>query len=67
MDHNISFPKKIYGFEAIKFIARRYNTSPEKIVERFLIQTGEIHLPDNSSESFTLSPNEIALISDLRH
>lgn len=52
--------------DAIKYVATRYGTTPEKVLMHYFVQTGVI-TPSNSyqEDNYELMPNEIALFRDL--
>ena len=66
METKIIIPRGLCSEEAIAFVARRYATTPERVLRRYLVQEGIIS-PDNDAEpdDYTLAPNELALLRDL--
>lgn len=51
--------------EAIKYVAFRYGTTPEQVLEHYLVQTGIIKSSNKQEDDYNLTPNEIALFNDL--
>lgn len=52
--------------DAIRYVARRYATTPENVLRHYLVQTGIVKSdgcpPDGNYE---LAPNELTLFRDL--
>ncbi|MDE6287221.1 MAG: hypothetical protein K2M00_00370 [Muribaculaceae bacterium] len=66
MSTKATLPKDFCSLEAVRYVASRYGTTPEKILERFLVQTGAIDSDKAAVKTnYQLTPNEIALFSDL--
>ncbi|MDE5876281.1 MAG: hypothetical protein K2H47_02090 [Muribaculaceae bacterium] len=58
-------PKDIYDEEAVKFVARRYGTTPERVLKRYLLQVGLLKCDEaQNQDDYELAPNEIALFRD---
>ncbi|MDE6497223.1 MAG: hypothetical protein K2L21_01030 [Muribaculaceae bacterium] len=57
--------KDFLGMEAVQYVAFRYGTTPDKVVERYLVQSGLIEEANADEDTFVLTPNEIALFHDL--
>lgn len=51
--------------DVVCFIADRYHTSPEKVVERFLIQGGIVSETKGDFLSFSLEDNEMEILRGL--
>ena len=58
-------PKEFCEMEAVKYVAFRYGTSPEGILEHYFIQSGILSSADRQLEEYCLTPNEMALLHDL--
>lgn len=66
MATKILLSKALVEVEAIKFVARRYGTTPEKILVHYLMQSGIMKIDSEfNREDYELAPNELALLSDL--
>ncbi|MDE6049467.1 MAG: hypothetical protein K2G09_07230 [Paramuribaculum sp.] len=64
MKTKIMLSKDFCEMEAVKYIAFRYGTTPEQVLEHYFIQSGII--PSNERHySYCLTPNEMALFHDL--
>ncbi|MDE6644088.1 MAG: hypothetical protein K2K27_08330 [Muribaculaceae bacterium] len=63
MKTKITLSKDFCDMEAVKYIAFRHGTTPEKVLEHYFVQCGIIESSDN--DDYTLTPNEIALFRDL--
>lgn len=52
--------------EAVRFIARRYGTTPQQVLVRYLVQDGIMKENDQPEAGhYSLEPNELALMRDL--
>ncbi|MDE6269313.1 MAG: hypothetical protein K2M12_00465, partial [Muribaculaceae bacterium] len=59
-------PQALCESDAVRYVARRYGTTPEKIMEHYLQQAGIIQIDEGQPrDSFELAPNELALFCDL--
>lgn len=66
MATKILLSKDLVEFDAIKFVARRYGTTPEKVLVHYLVQSGIMKTDGEfNGEDYELAPNELALLSDL--
>lgn len=65
MKTKIMLSKDFCDMEAIKYIAFRHGTTPEKVLEHYFVQCGIIEPGDSDNDDYTLTPNEIALFRDL--
>lgn len=66
MEAKIILPRDLCEQEAVRFVARRYGTTPERVIERFLVQAGIIRRDElNAVPAYDLAPNELALFRDL--
>ena len=50
--------------DAIKYVASRYGTTPEKVLEHYFVQTGIVK-SENVDDGYELQSNELALFHDL--
>ena len=51
--------------DAVKYVASRYHTTPERVLKHYMIQTGVLAADSASDDNYNLAPNEIALFGDL--
>ena len=51
--------------DAIRYVASRYRTTPEKVLEHYFVQTGLVKAGPIPEDDYELQPNEVALFSDL--
>ena len=66
MKTKVVISKEFCQMDAIKYVAGRYGTTAERVLEHYLMQTGVIRQDFNGSEEdFDLEPNEVALFRDL--
>ncbi|MDE6265625.1 MAG: hypothetical protein K2M11_10860 [Paramuribaculum sp.] len=66
MATKILLSKDLVEVEAIKFVARRHGTTPEKVLVHYLVQSGIMKADGEfNGEDYELAPNELALLSDL--
>lgn len=63
MKTKIILPDTLCQNDAIKFVARRYGTTPADVLTRYLVQDGKMTGYDGYG--YELAPNEIALVRDL--
>ena len=61
----VILPKDLCEMEAVKYVAFRYATTPELVLEHYLIQCGIIPSNERYDPGYTLAANEIALFQDL--
>lgn len=58
--------RELCDIDAIRYVASRYGTTPEAVLEHYLVQTGIVVADENhDSDMYDLMPNEIALLRDL--
>ncbi len=55
----------MYEDEVIGFLADRYHSTPDEIVQCFLVQDGRIEEADRKPASFTLEDNEMEIMRGL--
>ena len=66
MDTKILLSKDFCECDAVKYVAGRYSTTPEKVLMHYFVQTGIVRTNNIVIEDeYELAPNEIALFSDL--
>ncbi|MDE6716969.1 MAG: hypothetical protein K2J70_02145 [Muribaculaceae bacterium] len=65
MKTKIMLPKALCEMEAVKYVAFRYGTTPECVLEHYFIQSGLILANDRREPDYILTPNEMALFHDL--
>lgn len=65
METKILLSKDFCKMEAIKYVASRYGTTPEEVLEHYFMQTGMVDLPPKDCLDYELEPNELALFHDL--
>lgn len=65
METKILLSKDFCHMDAIKYVASRYGTTPEKVLEHYFIQTRMIKSEYKTEDNYQLAPNEIALFCDL--
>ncbi|MDE5886989.1 MAG: hypothetical protein K2J48_01635 [Muribaculaceae bacterium] len=65
METKIILPKEFCKMDAIRYVASRYNTTPEKVLEHYFIQTGIVKPGGATEDDYELKPNEVALFHDL--
>lgn len=58
--------KDFCSMDAIRYVANRYGTTAEQVLNHYLVQTGIVK-PDvvDAEDDYMLTPNEIALFRDL--
>ena len=61
----IQLPREFCELDAIRYVASRYGTSPEQVLEHYLTQTGTLCPDQAPDDRYELEPNEIALFRDL--
>ncbi|MDE6556691.1 MAG: hypothetical protein K2K55_06985 [Duncaniella sp.] len=65
MKTTIMLPRRFCDMEAVKYVASRYNTTPERVLKKYFIQSGIIRPDDGEEKNYSLTTNEIALFHDL--
>lgn len=57
--------KEFCEMEAVKYVAFRYGTTPERVLNHYFIQSGIISSDEYQDADYSLTSNEIALFHDL--
>ena len=65
MKTKIMLSKDFCEMEAVKYVAFRYGTTPERVLEHYFVQSGIIPSNDRHASDYCLTPNEMALLHDL--
>ena len=65
MDMPIDIPHELYEDEIVTFLADRYRTSADNIVDWFLVQDGLIDDPDSKNRLLRLEENEMEMLRGL--
>ena len=65
MKTKIMLSKRFCEMEAVKYVAFRYRTTPEQVLEHYFVQCGIISSNGHNEAEYKLTPNEIALFHDL--
>lgn len=66
METKIIISRDLCDVEVVRYLASRYATTPERLLRRYFVQRGIIQDDeDDSTDSYRLAPNEMALLSDL--
>lgn len=65
MNKPVDIPVTLYDDEAVCFIADRYHTTPQEVVQRFLAQDGMISDPEEKLFTFRLEKNEMEILRGL--
>ena len=65
MENHKGIPVELYEDEVIGFLADRYHSTPDEIVQCFLVQDGRIEEADRKPASFTLEDNEMEIMRGL--
>ncbi len=66
METKVILSKDLCEMDAIRYVASRYGTTPEKILAHYLMQAGIVKQNDaTADEEYELAPNELALFRDL--
>lgn len=67
MNKRINIPKALYDDEVVCFIADRYHTTPQKVIQCFLAQDGITSDPEEKPVTFHLENNEMEILRGLTH
>lgn len=67
MNKRMNIPKTLYDDEVVCFIAGRYHTTPQKVIQYFLSQDGIISNPEEKLATFHLENNEMEILRGLIH
>lgn len=65
MNMPIGIPHELYEDEIVTFLADRYRTSADNIVDWFLVQDGLIDDPDSKNRLLRLEENEMEMLRGL--
>ncbi|MDE7412937.1 MAG: hypothetical protein K2N05_03985 [Muribaculaceae bacterium] len=65
MKTKIMLSKDFCEMEAVKYVAFRYNTTPECVLKHYFLQSGIISSGEDHASDYCLTPNEMALLRDL--
>lgn len=65
MENQMSIPAELYDDEVICFLADRYRSTPNEIVQCFLVQDGRVDDTNRKLASFTLEENEMEIMRGL--
>lgn len=65
MDKPMDIPADLYEDEVVCFMADRYHTTTERVVQCFLVQEGEIIAHEKESFPFQLTDNEMEILRGL--
>lgn len=67
MNKRIDIPAALYDDEVVCFIADRYHTTPQKVIQCFLVQDGVISVSEVKKMTFHLENNEMEILRELTH
>lgn len=67
MTKQMDIPTTLYDDEAVCFIADRYHTTPQKIMQCFLAQNGTLSNPEEKPMTVHLENNEMEILRGLTH
>ena len=65
METKILLSKDFCNMDAVKYVASRYGTTPEKVLEHYFVQTGIVPSGNMNDGDYELQSNELALFHDL--
>lgn len=65
METKITLSKDFCKMDAIRYVATRYGTTPEQVLEHYFVQTGIISSEKEANDDYELQDNELALFHDL--
>ncbi|MDE6300531.1 MAG: hypothetical protein K2M19_02290 [Muribaculaceae bacterium] len=65
MDTKILLSEDFCKMEAIRYVASRYGTTPENVLEHYFVQTGIVAPKNADNDGYELQSNELALFHDL--
>lgn len=63
MTRSEDIPEAIYADEIVSFLAGRYHTTPQAVLQRFFEQCDPASTPE--SAAFRLEENEMAILRDM--
>ena len=61
----MNIPAELYEDEVVGFLAERYHSTPDEIVQCFFVQDGRMEEADREPISFTLEENEMEIMRGL--
>lgn len=65
MDKPIDIPANLYEDEVVCFMADRYRTTTERVMQCFLVQETGTSAPEKESFPFRLTDNEMEILRGL--
>ena len=65
MDKPIDIPANLYEDEVVCFMADRYRTTTERVVQCFLVQEAGTPVPEKENFPFRLTDNEMEILREL--
>lgn len=65
MDKPIDIPANLYEDEVVCFMADRYRTTTERVMQCFLVQEAETPAPEKENIPFRLTDNEMEILREL--
>ena len=65
MERQTNIPTELYEDEVVGFLADRYHSTPQEIVQCFLAQDGKMDEADRKPTSFALEENEMEIMRGL--
>ncbi|MDE5791748.1 MAG: hypothetical protein K2H96_11045 [Muribaculaceae bacterium] len=65
METKILLSKDFCKMDAIRYVASRYGTTPEKVLKHYFVQTGIVQSENEGNDGYELKSNELALFHDL--
>lgn len=65
MNKRIDIPAELYDDEVVCFIADRYHTTPQTVMQYFLAQEGIASFPKEKPATFHLENNEMEILRGL--
>lgn len=65
METKILLSKDFCEMDAIRYVASRYGTTPEKVLKHYFVQTGIVSSGNIDEDGYELQTNELALFHDL--
>lgn len=63
MTRSEDIPEAIYADEIVSFLAGRYHTTPQAVLQRFFEQCDPASVPE--SAAFRLEENEMSILRDM--
>ncbi len=65
MNKQTDITTELYDDEVVCFLADRYHTTPNKVLQRFLVQDGIAADADEATAGFLLEENEMEILRGL--